>query len=296
MVLSFFVVVVLFPGLRFRAAYDSSRWEILTEMVLSNSMAWFLTLWVFFFGSCLGSFLNVVAYRIPSKLTILGSSRCPFCMVSIESRHNFPIIGWFMLRGRCAACRLPISPRYFVVEVIAGLLLLWLFVAELVSNGTNLPGGVNYKIESLFRAVAMGQYQEFASHNWSLVRIFFVHCIVGYTILTAALMRLDRFRLPSFWKAIHFLVVFVLIAIWPADFDFARSAFQTLDRVPEFWQRVDFQLTGFLVGSFIGFQYCNMTRDWNSGMVFVFGLLGACFGLSATISIPEFQSLVILQY
>lgn len=287
-VLSTLLFALILPALRYRfsgSAFERGRWEVLVELVLSHTMGWFLLIWVFFFGACLGSFLNVVAYRIPSGLTILGSSRCPFCMVPIDGRNNIPIFGWLMLRGRCASCRLPISIRYVLVEIVAGLLLVWLFVFELVADGSNLPSGKSYRIQSLFRTLATGNLNDLALHDGSLVRIFFVHCLVGYTLLTAALMRLDRFKLPLIWKSAHLLIVIVWLAIWPTDFDFARSTFQTSERVPEFLRRVDFQLTGMLVGAFLGFQYCSIARDWSSGILFCFCLIGSSFGLSATISI-----------
>ncbi|MCP4816833.1 MAG: prepilin peptidase, partial [Planctomycetaceae bacterium] len=225
-----------------------------------NLLGWFLFIWVFFFGACLGSFLNVFAYRVPSKITILGSSRCPYCRVPIPGKYNFPILGWFALRGRCAACRLPISPRYFVVEIIAGTLLLFLVLSELVSKGAYLPTDRVFQVEGLVRALVAGKFQQLGSYDWTLVRIFLVHCLVGYSILTAALMRLDRFRLPTVWKIFQVGLVFLIIALWPHDFEFARSTFQTYGQLPAFLQRVDFQLTGFLVGSVIGVQYTLLTK------------------------------------
>ena len=81
--LSLVIYVFLIPVFRYRYSdgFDQQRSHYLTYFVLTHAMTWFLTAWVFFFGACLGSFLNVVAYRIPSGLTILGSSRCPFCFV-----------------------------------------------------------------------------------------------------------------------------------------------------------------------------------------------------------------------
>ncbi|MEE2639643.1 MAG: prepilin peptidase [Planctomycetota bacterium] len=288
------------PLFRYRLdekAFQAAELVILANMIMTNLLGWFLFVWVFFFGACLGSFLNVFAYRIPSKITILGSSRCPFCLAPIPGQYNFPVLGWFALRGRCGTCRLPISPRYFVVEILAGSLLVFLFLSELVSNGDCLPTDKPFQMESLARALVAGQFGQLGYYDWTLPRIFLVHCFVGYSVLTAALMRLDRFRLPPLWKTISLLLVFLVLAIWPDDFGFARSTFQTPGRIPELLQRVDFQITGFLVGSFLGFQYSNLTKDWNSGAVFAFGLLGACFGISATISLGTlFLALILVSF
>jgi leader peptidase (prepilin peptidase)/N-methyltransferase len=80
---------------------------------------------VFVLGLCLGSFLNVVIHRLPRGES-LGHprSRCPRCGHRIRPWHNIPVLGWLLLRGRCADCGLPISPRYPLVELAGGGLLL----------------------------------------------------------------------------------------------------------------------------------------------------------------------------
>lgn len=75
-------------------------------------------------GSCLGSFLNVCVYRIPRGMSLSSPrSRCPRCGSAILARHNIPVLGWLILRGRCRACRGAISPRYPAVELAVGLLM-----------------------------------------------------------------------------------------------------------------------------------------------------------------------------
>jgi leader peptidase (prepilin peptidase)/N-methyltransferase len=77
----------------------------------------------FVFGLAVGSFLNVVAHRVPRGESLLRpGSRCPACGAPIRAWHNVPVLGWLLLRGRCADCRTPISPRYLVVELATGLL------------------------------------------------------------------------------------------------------------------------------------------------------------------------------
>ena len=86
-----------------------------------------------------------------------------------------------------------------------------------------------------------------------------------------------------------------MIAMWPQDFEFARSPFQAVHQVPPIVQRFDFQLFGWLVGTLIGLQFSNLFRVRGSGVVFSMGLLGVGFGLSATISIGIlFWSLVVI--
>ncbi len=72
-------------------------------------------------GLAIGSFLNVVAYRVPLGLSVITpASACPNCGHEISARDNVPILSWLVLRGKCRQCATPISPRYLVVEAITG--------------------------------------------------------------------------------------------------------------------------------------------------------------------------------
>lgn len=74
-------------------------------------------------GAIFGSFLNVVAYRLPRKQSLLHPpSACPKCDTPIKPYDNVPVLGWLWLRGRCRSCGAPISPRYPIVEAVTGLL------------------------------------------------------------------------------------------------------------------------------------------------------------------------------
>jgi leader peptidase (prepilin peptidase) / N-methyltransferase len=89
-----------------------------------------LGLFSFVLGACVGSFLNVVAYRIPAELSLLWPpSRCPRCLSALGATENIPILGWLRLKGRCKHCQAPISVRYPIVEAITGLLFLAVFVS-----------------------------------------------------------------------------------------------------------------------------------------------------------------------
>jgi leader peptidase (prepilin peptidase) / N-methyltransferase len=74
-------------------------------------------------GLAVGSFLNVVVHRVPrGESVVRPPSACPNCGVRIRNRHNVPVVGWLVLRGRCADCDAPISARYPLVEAATGLL------------------------------------------------------------------------------------------------------------------------------------------------------------------------------
>lgn len=86
-------------------------------------------------GLAVGSFLNVVAHRVPLALSVSRpASRCPACEHPIRHRHNVPVLGWLLLRGRCADCAAPISVRYPVVELLTAVLFVGV-TARLVQLG-----------------------------------------------------------------------------------------------------------------------------------------------------------------
>ena len=75
-------------------------------------------------GLALGSFLNVVAARVPRKTSIVKpASACMECKTPIARRDNVPVVSWLLLRGRCRACRTRISPLYPAVELVTALLI-----------------------------------------------------------------------------------------------------------------------------------------------------------------------------
>ena len=80
---------------------------------------------MFALGLCFGSFLNVCIYRLPlGKSVVTPRSACPHCGDMIPLYHNLPVLSWLILRGKCRACKEPISPRYLAIEVLTGLLFL----------------------------------------------------------------------------------------------------------------------------------------------------------------------------
>jgi leader peptidase (prepilin peptidase)/N-methyltransferase len=89
----------------------------------------FWSLVFFAFGCIVGSFLNVCIYRMPLDLSVVSPpSHCPHCKYSIPFYLNVPLLTWLTLRGKCKNCGAPISPRYFIVELLTGLAFLacWL--------------------------------------------------------------------------------------------------------------------------------------------------------------------------
>ncbi|MBA3012470.1 MAG: prepilin peptidase [Proteobacteria bacterium] len=95
--------------------------------MLNNTIT--LTLLLFAFGACIGSFLNVCIFRIPEKLSIVfPGSFCPICKKEIPFYCNIPILSYLFLMGRCKHCKSRISFRYPMVELLAGVFTVLLFV------------------------------------------------------------------------------------------------------------------------------------------------------------------------
>jgi leader peptidase (prepilin peptidase) / N-methyltransferase len=82
----------------------------------------------FLYGICVGSFLNVLIYRIPRRMKIaLERSICPHCERQLHWYHNIPLLSFLVLRGKCGFCRQPISWRYPLVEAINGVFYVYLY-------------------------------------------------------------------------------------------------------------------------------------------------------------------------
>ena len=189
------LIYVMWPFLADIGVDDSSnavataaRFEQI-ERSVSRAQTLFLTAWFFAVGASVGSFLNVVVYRMPlGRSLIWQGSFCPHCTTSIRARDNIPVLGWIMLGGRCRACRLPIAVRYPIVEAVTGFALLGLAAVEVMAGGVNLPHwqGAN---QTFFNTVMF-------TVNWPLVRLFLFHSALVCFLLCAALIRWDQHVVP----------------------------------------------------------------------------------------------------
>src|SRR6185436_2706425 len=78
-------------------------------------------IFLFALGSCVGSFLNVVVWRLPrGESLVTPGSHCPKCQHALAWYDNIPVLGWIMLRGKCRYCKAGISARYPTIEAITG--------------------------------------------------------------------------------------------------------------------------------------------------------------------------------
>jgi leader peptidase (prepilin peptidase)/N-methyltransferase len=144
---------------------------------------------VFFFalGACIGSFLNVVVWRLPrGESLIRPPSHCPKCDHPLAWRDNIPVFGWIFLRGKCRYCGNPISPRYPIVEAIVGLLFVGYYVAFFVLQVGPCPdahnGGFNLFDQPINRPMTLQQ-------DWPiyLLYMFLIACLFAASLIDAEL-------------------------------------------------------------------------------------------------------------
>lgn len=93
----------------------------------------FWIIFLFAFGACVGSFLNVVIHRLPrGESIVFPGSHCPECGRSIRWYDNIPLVSYLALRGRCRACKTAISPRYLLIELATACVVAGLYVCYFV--------------------------------------------------------------------------------------------------------------------------------------------------------------------
>lgn len=98
---------------------------------------------MFAMGACVGSFLNVVIWRLPrGESIVFPGSHCPSCGRAIAWYDNIPLVSWIVLRARCRHCKVPISPRYLLVEAVTAVMVcgmfVWFYIIQLRSGAGDI--------------------------------------------------------------------------------------------------------------------------------------------------------------
>ncbi len=147
------------------------------------SLTILLTVYLFLFGLCVGSFLNVVIYRLPREKSLVSpGSSCPVCSDKIRFYDNIPLVSWVLLGGKCRKCGTKISVRYFTVELLTGLLFAGLFVFYFVMDYRSLG------FEGVFAADKF-----FSGGGWVL---YVTQIVLFTTLLGASAIDLELFIIP----------------------------------------------------------------------------------------------------
>jgi leader peptidase (prepilin peptidase)/N-methyltransferase len=208
------------------------------DLLSSETARWLIAAWFLFLGGSVGSFLNVVVYRLPAGMSISWpGSHCPRCKHAIRAYDNIPVLAWLWLRGRCRDCRQPISVRYPLVEAVTAGIFLGLLLVEVFHGGHNLP----------FR-IPVGPAGPQPHLLSQALGICLFHLGLLSTLIAAGLIRWDGKR-PTRWLFVPLVWVGLAAApIWPW--------LHPLPAGPEFvdspWGGVVDSLLGLGTGLFLG--------------------------------------------
>jgi len=136
---------------------------------------WIWLVFVFALGCCIGSFLNVVVYRLPrDKSLVTPPSSCPSCERHIRFYDNIPLVSWLVLGRKCRYCRTPISPRYFAIELLTGSVFLGVFILYFYTDvWKNMP--------------------PFQEGGWL---IYLIHIILLATFIAASAIDMEHWIIP----------------------------------------------------------------------------------------------------
>ena len=208
----------------------------------------------FWLGACVASFLNVVVWRLPRGESIVSPpSHCPKCNAPIRWWQNVPIISWLALRGRCANCREPISPRYIIVELLGGVL----FLAAFLHVGS----------------MSWNMYMS----RWPLLFVWWIWIAL---MIVGSLIDFDHKLLPDFVTVGGMVLGVVFSTVFAISFKNFHPEFLNINMYrPLFWS---------LSGLAFGFGLLWLIRFFGSkafkreamgmGDVFLMGAIGALFG------------------
>ncbi|MDQ7878092.1 prepilin peptidase [Microbacterium sp. QXD-8] len=160
------------------------------------------------FGLLIGSFLNVVAYRVPAHISLTRESRCPHCDSPIKPWQNVPVVSWIALRGKCANCKAPISARYPIVEAVTGVafaVVTWwgLAVYEGLLGSTLLT----YLASTAWDGVVV------PSDVWAAVLVIVAFLYFAAISIVLTLIDLDTHRLPNSIVLPSYLVAGILFTV-----------------------------------------------------------------------------------
>ena len=224
-----------------------------------DSLIFILGVFSFGLGACIASFLNVVIWRVPRGESIVSPpSHCPKCNAPIKWYQNLPIVAWLALRGKCANCKAPISPRYIIIETIGGLLFLATFLKFLAPEVALTKTGI--------------------SAPWPFVLYLAVMWIWISLMIVGSMIDFDHQLLPDF-VTVGGMILGLL-------FSGAMSAylFFTTPNVHWFNLEIVWSLAGLILGfgllwliRFVGGKVFKR-EAMGLGDVFLMGAVGALFG------------------
>jgi leader peptidase (prepilin peptidase) / N-methyltransferase len=170
----------------------------------------------FVLGLVIGSFLNVVIWRVPRGESVVSPpSHCPGCERPIRPRDNVPVVSWLVLRGRCRDCHEPISPRYPAVELLTGAV--FALMAWRIGLGWDLPAYLY--LAAIGVALAM---IDIDVHRLPNAIVLPSYAVVAVLLLVPAALdgRWDDLVRALLGGLVLFAAYFLLVFIHPAGMGF----------------------------------------------------------------------------
>ena len=250
------------------------------EQVQRVMMQTFAAVWFFVLGSCLASFLNVVAWRLPQGRSILGSSHCPACNGKLSFRDNLPIVGWLRNEGQCSLCGVEIPIRYLWVEVILGSIFLLFAFATLYTGGATLPIRESNS--------GWGFERMLFDPKWNLIGVLSWHLTLLLFLFTFALVELQRQRIPVSIFAFAALIgviaplffpdVQLVHPRWPLSREFPLPPFSRDQSI--------YLLFGVIAGTAMGVWATNLKQT--PFVMFAFTLVGLFLGWQSVVLVFAF--------
>ena len=199
-------------------------------------------------GLAVGSFLNVVIYRVPRQLSIVRPrSACPSCSNPISNRDNIPLISWIVLRGKCRHCHSPISIRYPLVEVTTAAL----FVLTTWRIGAHLDLVAFLILDASLLALALIDLEMLLLPR-SIVYPALVS-VAAVLLLTAAVdHQWRRLFVAALCSLAWFAVFFVMNLVSPRSLGFGDVRLSPLLGLALGWLGVGAVLLGFFTANVVG--------------------------------------------
>jgi leader peptidase (prepilin peptidase)/N-methyltransferase len=200
------------------------------------------------YGLVVGSFLNVVIYRVPAKQSIVRPpSACPGCGQPIRPRDNIPVVSWLLLRGRCRGCGMPISARYPLVEIVTAAV----FVAVALRFGLSwsLPAEVIF-----VSGLVTLSFIDLDHLLLPRVVVYPLGAGVAAGLLLAAAQQHSWHRLgvAAICAVVEFAVLFAINFISPRSLGFGDVRFGPVIALALGWLGWRYAFVGFLAANLIG--------------------------------------------